>query len=73
MEVEVSFSEKYEFSNKKPEMSYYKTYFLEDKNETQKMEVSINNCRSLKLLMKSFYDFYGRVIVYDMKVVGRKI
>ncbi len=48
-------------------------FYLEDKNENQLLNVQIETCQSLKLLMKHFYDLYGRVIVYDLKVFGRKI
>jgi hypothetical protein len=71
--VEVSYCEKNEFSNKKPEMTVSGSYYLDDKNEKQIMEAKIAKCQSLKLLMKSFYDFYGRVIIYDLKVFGRKL
>jgi len=33
------------------------------------MEIPI---QTIKLMMKSFYDFYGRVIVYDLKLLGSK-
>jgi hypothetical protein len=71
--VEVAFCEKNEFSNKKPEMILNSTYYLDDKNDGQVLDVKIAKCQSLKLLMKSFYDLYGRVIVYDLKVFGSKI
>jgi hypothetical protein len=34
-EVEILYSDKNEFSNKKPELKIHKTYFLEDTNSTQ--------------------------------------
>ncbi len=46
------------------------TFYLEDSNEKQFLNLEIDTCQSLKLLMKSFYDLYGRVIVYDLKVIG---
>jgi hypothetical protein len=46
------------------------TFYLEDSNEKQFLNLEIDTCKSLKLLMKSFYDLYGRVIVYDLKVNG---
>jgi hypothetical protein len=49
------------------------TFYLEDTNEKQLLTLEIEKCQSLKLLMKSFYDLYGRVIVYDLKVLGLKI
>jgi hypothetical protein len=60
--------------NKKPEMTVFKTYFFDDKNEKQTIEIIpvIEKCQSLKLLIKSFYDFYGRVIIYDLKVFGKQ-
>ncbi len=36
------------------------------------MDVKINNCKSLKMLIKSSYDLYGRVIIYDLKILGNK-
>ncbi len=59
--------------NKKPETIFVSSFYLEDKNEKQTMNVDILNCQSLKLLMKSFYDLYGRVIVYDLKVIGERL
>ena len=53
-------------------MTHAKTFYLEDKNEKQILKVQIESCQSLKLMMKHFYDLYGRVIVYDLKVLGMK-
>jgi len=49
------------------------SYYLDDKNEKQVLPLKIAKCQSLKFLIKSFYDFYGRVIIYDLKVFGRKL
>jgi hypothetical protein len=31
------------------------------------MEIPV---QTIELMMKSFYDFYGRVIIYDLKMLG---
>jgi hypothetical protein len=69
-EVEVSYCLNNEFNNKKPVMTMGNTFYLDDTNEKQKMSIEIEKCQSLKFSMKSFYDLYGRVIVYDLKVYG---
>jgi len=69
----VSYCERNEFNNKKPEMIVSGSYYLDDKNEKQVLPLKIAKCQSLKFLIKSFYDFYGRVIIYDLKVFGRKL
>lgn len=51
-------------------MTFSKNFYLEDSNEKQILNLEIDACQSLKLLMKSFYDLYGRVIIYDLKVLG---
>jgi len=28
--------------------------------------------QTIKFMMKTFHDFFGRVIVYDLKMFGRK-
>jgi hypothetical protein len=71
--VEVSYCEKNEYNNKKPVMTLNGSYYLDDKNDKQILDAKIANCQSLKLFMKSFYDFYGRVIIYELKVFGRKL
>jgi hypothetical protein len=47
----------------------YKTFALIDTNDKQdiKLDPTIS-ARTLKLTMRSFYDLYGRVIVYDLKL-----
>jgi hypothetical protein len=71
--VEIQYSETNEFTNKKPVLNTNKTVFLEDKNDKQIIEVEILNCQTIKLLIKSFYDLYGRVIIYDLKFLGKKV
>ena len=53
--------------NKKPELISYYKYSVNDSNEKQCLDIDLE-CRTLKLTMKSFYDLYGRVIIYDLKV-----
>ncbi len=46
---------------------------MEDNNNIQTLQVNIEKCQTLKLMMKTFFDFYGRVIVYDLKILGKNI
>ena len=70
--MDICYSENNQFTSKKPELNLHNNYFLEDKNDKQIMEMKINNCKSLKMLIKSSYDLYGRVIIYDLKILGNK-
>ena len=72
--MEISYSEVDEFENKKPNMKNVETFSMEDSNVQEKLVLkeSIKNCKTLRILMRKFYDLYGRVIIYDMKVKGSK-
>lgn len=74
-EIELAYSESDEFENKKPNLTKTETISIEDKSEAQKIILTkpINNCKTLRILMRKFYDLYGRVIIYDMKIFGKKI
>ena len=75
-EVEISISEKDEFNNKKPDLIYIKTFNIPNTNEIHKLVLDendaekCNNVRTVKLSMKKFWDPFGRVIVYDLKIKG---
>ena len=75
-EVEISVSEKDEFNNKKPDLIYIKTFNIPNTNEIHKLVLDendaekCNNVRTVKLSMKKFWDPFGRVIVYDLKIKG---
>ena len=75
-EVEISVSEKDEFNNKKPDLIYIKTFDIPYTNEIHKLFLDeneaekCNNVRTVKLSMKKFWDPFGRVIVYDLKIKG---
>ena len=75
-EVEISVSEKDEFNNKKPDLIYIKTFDIPNTNEIHKLFLDeneaekCNNVRTVKLSMKKFWDPFGRVIVYDLKIKG---
>ena len=75
-EVEISISEKDEFNNKKPDLIYIKTFNIPNINEIHKLVLDendaekCNNVRTVKLSMKKFWDPFGRVIVYDLKIKG---
>lgn len=73
--MEVSYSEVDEFNNKKPTMTNVDKFSCEDTNNKESfvLKEKINKCRTLRLLMRKFYDLYGRVIVYDIKIKGRKV
>ena len=72
--MEISYSEIDEFENKKPNMKNVETFSMEDSNVQEKFifKETIKVCRTLRILMRKFYDLYGRVIIYDMKVKGTK-
>jgi hypothetical protein len=67
-EIEIAYSEIDEFSNKKPTLTSFKTYALNDSNDKQVLDVSGLKACTLKLTVRSFYDLYGRVIVYNFKI-----
>ena len=75
-EVEISVSEKDEFNNKKPELISIKIFDISNTNEMHKLVLDendaekCNNVRTVKLSMKKFWDPFGRVIVYDLKIKG---
>ena len=75
-EVEISVSEKDEFNNKKPDLISIKIFDISNTNEMHKLVLDendaekCNNVRTVKLSMKKFWDPFGRVIVYDLKIKG---
>lgn len=73
-EIELSFSEEDQFENKKPTLTKGESFEVENSNNEQKfvLQQPIQKCRTLKLFMKQFYDLYGRIMVYDLKVLGTK-
>ena len=77
-EIEMSVSQIDEYNNKKPILTPVKTFIIPDLNETHKLilnDEEIEKCskvRTVKFLMKKFYDSFGRVIVYDLKIKGWK-
>lgn len=72
--MEISYSEIDEFENKKPNMKNVETFSMGDSNVQEKFvfKEAIKACRTLRISMRKFYDLYGRVIIYDMKVKGTK-
>ena len=77
-EIEMSVSQIDEYNNKKPILTPVKTFIIPDSNETHKLilnDEEIEKCskvRTVKFLMKKFYDSFGRIIVYDLKIKGWK-
>jgi hypothetical protein len=48
----------------------FKNYALNDTNDKQVLDVCGLKAFTVKLTMRSFYDLYGRVIVYSLKLFG---
>ena len=77
-EIEMSVSDIDEYTNKKPVLTPIKTFNIPDSNEIHKLilnEEEMEKCskvRTVKFLMKKFYDSFGRIIVYDLKIKGFK-
>ena len=77
-EIEFSISELDEYNNKKPSLTNIKTFTIPDSNETHKLilnDEEMEKCskvKTVKFLMKKFYDSFGRIIVYDLKIKGIK-
>ena len=77
-EIEMSISQIDEYNNKKPILTPIKTFIITDSNETHKLILNdeevekCSNVRTIKFLMKKFYDSFGRIIVYDLKIKGLK-
>ena len=77
-EIEMSASEIDEYNNKKPSLTPIKIFNIPDSNKAHKLELSdeeMEKCpkiKTVKLLMKKFYDSFGRIIVYDLKIKGFK-
>ena len=75
-EIEMSISDIDEYNNKKPELKLIKTFNIPDSNETHVLLLNeeemkeCSNVRTVKFLMKKFYDSFGRIIVYDLKIKG---
>ena len=67
-----------EYNNKKPLLTPIKTFYIPDSNEIHKLILNdeeiekCSNVRTVKFLMKKFYDSFGRIIVYDLKIKGFK-
>jgi hypothetical protein len=70
--MEVGYSENDEFENKTPKLTKVETFVVDNSNNKQvfKLTESINKCKTLRLLMKTFNDLYGRIIVYDLQIKG---
>ena len=77
-EIEMSVSQIDEYDNKKPVLNPIKTFNIPDSNETHKLILTeeemekCSNIKTVKFLMKKFYDSFGRIIVYDLKIKGFK-
>ena len=77
-EIEMSVSDIDEYTNKKPVLTPIKTFNIPDSNEIHKLilnDEEMEKCskvRTVKFLMKKFYDSFGRIIVYDLKIKGFK-
>ena len=77
-EIEMSISQNDEYNNKKPNLIPIKTFIIPDSNETHRLilnDEEMEKCtdiRTVKFLMKKFYDSFGRIIVYDLKIKGFK-
>ena len=77
-EIEMSVSKADEYENKKPVLTPIKIFNIPDSNETHKLILTdeemekCSNIKTVKFLMKKFYDSFGRVIVYDLKIKGFK-
>ena len=77
-EIEMSVSKEDEYENKKPVLTPIKIFNISDSNETHKLILTdeemekCSNIKTVKFLMKKFYDSFGRVIVYDLKIKGFK-
>ena len=77
-EIEMSVSNADEYENKKPVLTPIKIFNIPDSNETHKLILTdeemekCSNIKTVKFLMKKFYDSFGRVIVYDLKIKGFK-
>ena len=77
-EIEMSVSQIDEYNNKKPILIPVKTFIIPDSNEIHKLILNdeevekCSNVRTVKFLMKKFYDSFGRIIVYDLKIKGWK-
>lgn len=41
-----------------------------DNNSLQKFAVKGTECTSVKLIFKDLSDFFGRVIIYDLDIIG---
>ena len=70
--MEVSYSENDEFENKTPKLTKAETFVIDNSNNKQifKLTEPIKKCKTLRLLMKTFNDLYGRIIVYDLQIKG---
>ena len=74
----MSVSKEDEYENKKPVLTPIKIFNIPDSNETHKLILTdeemekCSNIKTVKFLMKKFYDSFGRVIVYDLKIKGFK-
>ena len=73
-EIEIDVSENDEFHNKKPQFKKIKNFDIIDNNKMQilKFDDYTKNVQSIRLLMKKFNDLFGRIIVYDLKILGKK-
>ena len=74
-EIELYSSDEDQYECKKLNLNKITSFQINDDDNQKilKLPQKIDKCKTIKLLMKSFYDLYGRVIVYDLKVKGYKL
>lgn len=73
--MEVGYSENDEFENKTPKIIQIETFVVENTSNKQifQLKENIKQCKTIRLLMKTFNDLYGRIIVYDLQIKGKNI
>jgi hypothetical protein len=71
-EIEIYVSENNEFENKKPSMKMIKIFEVLDTNKEQNFlfDNYVEGVQTIRILCKKFFDLYGRIIVYNLKVKG---
>eukprot|EP01138_Halocafeteria_seosinensis_P005732 gb/GECG01005860.1/.p1 GENE.gb/GECG01005860.1/~~gb/GECG01005860.1/.p1 ORF type:complete len:147 (+),score=17.65 gb/GECG01005860.1/:1-441(+) len=57
-------------SSKRSDLTYYDTRYAEDSNDEQTFDININGIQRLRIEFTSSSDFYGRVIVYHVRIFG---
>eukprot|EP01027_Heterolobosea_sp_BB2_P009623 GEZU01014174.1.p1 GENE.GEZU01014174.1~~GEZU01014174.1.p1 ORF type:complete len:116 (-),score=27.90 GEZU01014174.1:12-359(-) len=51
-------------------LSMAKEFFPTDDNNLQKFEVDLDHVKKMKIVFPESTDFYGRIIVYSLDVLG---